>query len=57
MVNTDISASRNIGFHDSLLSKFDLCFVVLDEHNSEMDRKFQKELLIIICLQMMHQIY
>ena len=45
MVNTDISASRNIGFPDSLLRRFDLCFVVLDEHNSEMDRKISERVI------------
>ena len=42
---TDISASRNIGFPDSLLSRFDLCFVVLDEHNSELDRKISERVI------------
>ena len=45
MVNTDISASRNIGFPDSLLSRFDLCFVILYEHNSEMDRKISERVI------------
>ena len=45
MVDTDISASRNIGFPDSLLSRFYLCFVVLDEHNSEMNRKISERVI------------
>ena len=45
MVNTDISAQRNIGFPDSLLSRFYLCFVVLDEHNSELDRKISERVI------------
>ena len=45
MVNTDISAQRNIGFPDSLLSRFYLCFVVLDEHNSEMDRNISERII------------
>jgi DNA replication licensing factor MCM3 len=35
----DIPAAKNIGLPDSLLSRFDLVFIVLDEKNSEMDRK------------------
>ena len=42
---TDISTSKNIGFPDSLLSRFDLCFVVLDEHNSELDRKISEKVI------------
>ena len=41
----DVSASRNIGFPDSLLSRFDLCFVVLDEHSSELDRKISERVI------------
>ena len=42
---TNISASRNIGFPDSLLSRFDLCFVVLDEHSGELDRRIAERVL------------
>ena len=42
---SDVSASRNIGFPDSLLSRFDLCFIVLDEHSSELDRKISEKVL------------
>ena len=41
----DLSASRNIGFPDSLLSRFDLCFIVLDEHNSELDRRISERVI------------
>ena len=42
---SDVSTSRNIGFPDSLLSRFDLCFIVLDEHSSELDRKISEKVL------------
>ena len=42
---SDISASRNIGFPDSLLSRFDLCFIVLDEHSSELDRRISEKVI------------
>ena len=42
---SDLSASRNIGFPDSLLSRFDLCFIVLDEHSSELDRKISEKVI------------
>ena len=41
----NLSASRNIGFPDSLLSRFDLCFIVLDEHSSELDRKISEKVI------------
>jgi DNA replication licensing factor MCM3 len=34
----DLSAAKNINLPDSLLSRFDLVFIVLDEESSEMDR-------------------
>ena len=42
---SEISASRNIGFPDSLLSRFDLCFIILDEHSSELDRKISEKVI------------
>lgn len=45
MYMNDISTSRNIGFPDSLLSRFDLCFIVLDEKDSEMDRKISERVI------------
>ncbi|MCQ2819747.1 MAG: ATP-binding protein [archaeon] len=42
---TDIPAARNIGFPDSLLSRFDLVFVVLDEHDSGKDKMIAERVL------------
>ena len=42
---SEISASRNIGFPDSLLSRFDLCFIVLDEYSSELDRRISERVI------------
>ena len=41
----NLTASRNIGFPDSLLSRFDLCFIVLDEHSSELDRRISEKVI------------
>lgn len=35
----DLSASKNIGMPDSLLSRFDLVFIVLDENDLQLDRR------------------
>lgn len=43
--NNDIAVHRNIGFPDSLLSRFDLCFVVLDKHDSNLDRKISQRVI------------
>jgi len=41
----ELSAAINIGLPDSLLSRFDLVFVVLDEKNPEMDRKIAERVI------------
>jgi DNA replication licensing factor MCM3 len=35
----DIAVARNVGLPDSLLSRFDLLYVMLDEKNPSLDRK------------------
>ena len=50
----DIPAAKNIGLPDSLLSRFDLVFIMLDEKDPEHDRRiaekvlFKKRLLVTI---------
>jgi len=36
---TDLTPAKNIGLPDSLLSRFDLLFIVRDVHNSTLDEK------------------
>lgn len=41
----DMDASKNIGLPDSLLSRFDCVFIVLDENSSEQDRKISDRVI------------
>ncbi len=41
----EIPAAKNIGLPDSLLSRFDLCFIVIDEHTPELDRNIAERVL------------
>jgi len=41
----DIPASKNIGLPDSLLSRFDLVFVMLDEKDPEHDRRIAEKVI------------
>lgn len=41
----DQSVAKNIGLADSLLSRFDLLFVMLDEKDPEMDRRIAERVI------------
>ena len=41
----DLPASKNIGMPDSLLSRFDLVFIVLDEDDPELDRRIASRVI------------
>ena len=41
-----ISASKNIGMADSLLSRFDLLFIILDEKNAKHDSRIAKRVIL-----------
>lgn len=41
----DIPAAKNIGLPDSLLSRFDLVFIMLDEKDPEMDRRIADKVI------------
>jgi DNA replication licensing factor MCM3 len=41
----DIPVGKNIGLPDSLLSRFDLTFVILDEKDPEMDRRIAQKVI------------
>jgi len=41
----NIAAAKNIGLPDSLLSRFDLVFVMLDEKESEQDRRIAEKVI------------
>ena len=41
----DISVAKNVGLPDSLLSRFDLLFVVLDEKDAEKDRRIAQKVI------------
>lgn len=44
--DTSISAARNIGLPDSLLSRFDLLFVVLDDKNPEVNTRVAEKVIM-----------